>query len=93
MTGNKSDTYGNSKLMSFGFENQGFKIQKEDQEITMNMFGVTLGSYNRLEEVYKFVFQTKNTMTAVTDNLKTQLNKDTYVQELKKAVNDAKNLS
>ena len=28
MTGNKSDTYGNSKLMSFGFEKQGFSVSK-----------------------------------------------------------------
>jgi len=33
------------------------------------MFGVTLGSYNRFEELYKFAMRTKNTMTNVKDNL------------------------
>ena len=33
LTGNKGDTFGNSKLMSFGFENQGFQILKENKMI------------------------------------------------------------
>ena len=63
MTGNKTDTYGNSELMSFGFENQGCKINKQDVQISMNMFGITLGTYNRLEELYKFMMRSMNTMT------------------------------
>jgi hypothetical protein len=30
LTGNKNDVFGNSELMGFGFENQGFKINKQD---------------------------------------------------------------
>ena len=67
LTGNKSDQYGNSKLVSFGFENQGFNIIKEGNTIKMNMFGVTLGTYNRFEELYKFIMRTKNTVTKVTE--------------------------
>jgi hypothetical protein len=37
----------------------------------MNMFGVTLGTYNKFEELYKFLMRTKNTMTHVKDNLVT----------------------
>ena len=55
--------------MSFGFENQGVKINKQDQVISMNMFGVTLGTYNKFEELYKFLMRTKNTVTSVADNL------------------------
>jgi hypothetical protein len=65
MTGNKSDYYGNSKLMSFGCEKQGFSIIKHNKAIKINMFGLTLGSYNRFEEVYKFIMRTKNTMLKV----------------------------
>ena len=65
LTGNKGDTFGNSKLMSFGFENQGFQILKENKMIKLNMFGLTLGTYNRFEELYKFGCRTKNTIMSV----------------------------
>jgi hypothetical protein len=29
----------------------------------MNAFGITLATYNKLEEVYKFVMRTKNTIS------------------------------
>jgi len=45
----------------------------------MNMFGLTLGSYNKLEEVYKFVLQTKNTIKAVSEGVATSLMKETYI--------------
>jgi hypothetical protein len=51
--------------MSFGFENQGFEINKFNKVINLNMFGLTLGTYNRFEELYKFGMRTKNTMTTV----------------------------
>ena len=69
MTGNKSDNFGNSKLMSLGFENQGFSIEKENKVIRVNMFGLTLGTYNKFEELYKFIMRTKNTMTRVGNQL------------------------
>jgi hypothetical protein len=59
-------------------------------EITVNMFGLTLGSYNKLEEVYKFVFQTKNTMTKLSEGIATSLMKETYIEELKQKVEEAK---
>jgi len=90
MTGNKSDKDGNSKLTSFGFENQGFKISKEDKEITMNMFGITFGSYNKLEEVYKFVNRTKNTVTDAGKGMAKQLDEESYIKALQDAVKDAK---
>ena len=33
--------------------------------IKLNMFGLTLGTYNRFEELYKFGFRTKNTIMSV----------------------------
>jgi hypothetical protein len=35
----------------------------------INMFGVTLGSYNQFEELYKFGMRTKNTVTSIKDNI------------------------
>jgi hypothetical protein len=90
MTGNKSDQVGNSKLMSFGVQNQGFVMNKEGNEITMNMFGVTIGSYNKFEEVYKFLMRTKNTVLKVTDNVKNALDEETYIKAMKDAVENAK---
>jgi len=55
MTGNKSDFFGNSKLMSVGFENQGFTVTKAQSTINCNFFGLTLGLYNSVEEVFNFV--------------------------------------
>ena len=72
--------------MSFGVENQGFIMSKMDRTITMNMFGVTIGSYNRFEEVYKLLMRTKNTVVGVTENVKTALDKETYIQQLKETV-------
>ena len=65
MTGNKSDNFGNTKLMSFGFEKQNLSITKEAENIRFNIFGMTLGSYNKFEELYKFIMRTKNTLTGV----------------------------
>ena len=65
MTGNKSDNFGNTKLMSFGFEKQNLSITKEAENIRCNIFGMTLGSYNKFEELYKFASRTKNTVTGV----------------------------
>jgi hypothetical protein len=33
------------------------------------MFGLTLGSYNKFEELYKFIMRTKNTMLKVKDTM------------------------
>lgn len=93
MTGNKSDQIGNTKLMSFGFENQGFNILKEESQITMNMFGVTVGTYNRLEEVYMFAMRTKNTMENVKDRLAKQIDEEQYIKDMKQAVENAKNMA
>ena len=82
ITGNKSDHIGNSKLVSFGLQKQQFSINKEGADLNLNMFGVTLGSYNKFEEIYKIAMRTKNTMTHIGENVANQLNKDTYIQEL-----------
>ena len=55
--------------MSFGFEKQGFNIVKSDKTIKLNMFGVTLGCYNKFEELYKFVMRTKYTMMGIKERL------------------------
>jgi hypothetical protein len=93
MTGNKSDYYGNSKLMSFGCEKQGFSIVKQNKAIKVNMFGLTLGSYNRFEELYKFLMRTKNTMLKVKETMTSQIKDEDYVQSLKKAIDTAKNIA
>mmetsp|Transcript_8327 Transcript_8327/g.13927 ORF Transcript_8327/g.13927 Transcript_8327/m.13927 type:complete len:183 (-) Transcript_8327:602-1150(-) len=92
MTGNKSDYFGNSKLVSLGFENQGFFVQKLRQEIQVNFFGVTVGTYNRFEELYKFIMRTKNTVTQVTSQLQSEMKDEQYLNDLKLAIERSKGL-
>jgi len=49
MTGSKTDELGNQKLMSFGVADQGFKILKNRKDISINMFGITIGTYSTFE--------------------------------------------
>lgn len=92
LTGNKSDFYGNSKLMSFGVEDQGFTIQKTGQKLTLNLFGVTVGSYNKFEELYKFGMRTKNTMQKVTEELAGVVSQEQYILDMRNAIEEAKGL-
>lgn len=69
MTGNKRDFAGNARLMSFGVEKQGFSVDKSDSQILVNMFGLTLGSYSRFEDLYKFAMRTQNTIKGATAEL------------------------
>lgn len=78
MTGNKSDFYGNSKLMSFGFEKQHFSLSKDGKVIKLNAFGITLGIFNQFEELYKFAMRTNSTMISVRDRIKSQIKDEEY---------------
>ena len=69
LTGNKTDLQGNSKLLSFGFANQGVTIKKRKNFIEVNAFGVTFGVYNSFEEVYKFIMRSKNTIQATLEHV------------------------
>lgn len=86
LTGNKSDAYGNSKLLSFGFQEQGFTLKKQRDTIEANMLGVTFGVYNSFEEVYTFAMRSQNTMLQVKDHVESSLKDDEYIQELKSAI-------
>lgn len=65
LTGNKQDQHGNSKLISLGFENQAFQLLKQEKVIKLNMFGLTFGTYDKIEELYKFMMRTKYTILSV----------------------------
>ena len=54
--------------------------------IEVNAFGVTLGVYNSLEELYKFAIQSKNTVTRALEHVQSTLNDDEYLEELKQAL-------
>jgi hypothetical protein len=73
MTGNKSDPFGNTKLVSVGFEGQSIKLRKEGLAITANLFGVTVGSFNKLEELIKFGMRMQTTMGTVGERLKSEM--------------------
>lgn len=92
VTASKTDSIGNSKLLSFGFANQILKITKHRQELNLNMFGVTLGAYNSFEQIYMFLMRTKNTALKVVENVKSTLQQEEYVQNMKQVVEDLKGL-
>lgn len=79
--------------MSFGCEKQGFSVIKHNQAIKINMFGVTLGSYNKFEEVYKFIMRTKNTVVKVSDTMTSQIKDEDYMRNLKMAIDQAKGVA
>lgn len=90
MTGNKRDVAGNSRLMSFGVESQGFSVEKAEQQILINMFGLTLGSYNKFEELYKFGMRTNNTIKRATEELAGAISQEQYVLDMRNAIEEAK---
>lgn len=92
MTGSKLDSYGNSKLISFGFKDQGLKLVKDGQRIEVNVFGVTLGIYNSIEELYKFGIQSKNTVQRALEHVQSTLKDDEYIEELKQAIEDSRGM-
>ena len=92
MTGNKSDSYGNSKLMSFGLENQVLTVTKIKKIIKLNAFGLTLGTYNSSEELYKFLMRSKNTMSSIFENLQSIKRERYNLQELIEKAKEVKNI-
>jgi len=90
MTGNKRDMGGNSRLMSFGVESQGFSVEKADQQILINMFGLTLGSYSKFKDLYKFGMRTNNTIKAAAEQLQGEINQEQYVLDMREAIEIAK---
>ena len=86
MTGNKSDQLGNQKLMSFGFANQRLTISKCGQVFKLYAFGMTLGTFTKIEELFKFMMRTKTTVMNVSENITTQIKNEDYMKKLKEAV-------
>lgn len=77
--------------MSFGFAKQGLSISKSGQVFKVNAFGMTIGTFTKVEELYKFILTTKTTVLAVSENISTQIKNEDYIQTLKEAVDQAKN--
>ena len=82
MTGNKSDQFGNAKLMSYGLTKQSFNITKSGEVLKLNMFGMTIGTFTKFEELYKFLLRTKTTVMNVSENLGTVMKAETYIKTL-----------
>lgn len=50
------------------------------------MFGLTLGTYDRFEELYKFMMRTKYTMMSVQERVQAQIEDTDEVREMKTAI-------
>ena len=59
----------------------------------MNAFGVTLGAYSRVEELFKFLLRTKTTIIKVSEDVTSQIKDETYMKELKAAFEHAQDLN
>ena len=56
------------------------------------MFGITLGSYTKFEELYKFGVRTTNTIKGAVEELHGAISEDKYVDEMRTAIEEAKNV-
>lgn len=54
------------------------------------MFGLTLGSYSKFEELYKFGMRTNNTIKKATDQLQGEISQEQYVLDMRTAIEEAK---
>jgi len=44
-------------------------ISKSGQVFKLNMFGMTIGTFTKLEELYKFILRTKTTVMSVSESM------------------------
>ena len=45
------------------------QLLKQDKVIKLNMFGLTIGTYDKFEELYKFMMRTKYTVMSVQERV------------------------
>lgn len=88
LTGNKTDAQGNQKLISLGFENQNIQITKQEKIIKINMFGLTIGTYDKFEELYKFLMRTKYTVVSAQERVTSQIAEIDEVNDMKSAIDN-----
>ena len=50
------------------------------------MFGLTIGTYDKFEELYKFMMRTKYTVMSVQERVQAQMEDNDEVREMKQAV-------
>lgn len=54
------------------------------------MFGLTIGTYDRIEELYKFAMRTKYTIQSVQERVIAQIEDTDEVNEMKQAIENQK---
>jgi len=54
------------------------------------MFGMTVGTFTRLEELYKFMLRTKTTVMSVSESVTTQIKNEDYMKTLQTAIEQAR---
>lgn len=50
------------------------------------MFGLTIGTYDKFEELYKFMMRTKYTVMSVQERVQAQMEDTDEVREMKQAI-------
>ena len=50
------------------------------------MFGLTIGTYDKFEELYKFMMRTKYTVMSVQERVQAQIEDNDEVREMKQAI-------
>ena len=50
------------------------------------MFGLTIGTYDKFEELYKFMMRTKYTVMSVQERVQAQIEDTDEVREMKQAI-------
>ena len=54
------------------------------------MFGLTLGTYSKFEDLYKFGMRTNNTIKLATEQLQGEISQEQYVVDMRNAIEEAK---
>ena len=91
LTGSRlQDKCGNKKLMQLGCENQHYSFAKNECQCEMSVCGWTLGSYERLSELYSIGFRSHMTLVTMGNDIMRRMGKDEYMQMLLREVQKCK---
>lgn len=91
LTGSRlQDNYGNKKLWKLGCENQNYSLSKEANECEMQVCGWTIGSYERLSELYSSGLRSHTTLLNIGNDILRRMSKDEYMKLLMREVQKCK---
>lgn len=94
LTGSRlQDNYGNKKLWKLGCENQHYSLKKVENECEMQVCGWTIGSYEKLSELYSSGLRSHTTLLNLGNDILRRMSQDEYMKLLLREVQKCKTQS